>query len=282
VHIAFAEIGQSNLQIVQEGQGSVTTSVANAIPFAALPGGLLLARQGGLTRYYLDGSSITVPAFVGFGIAGGATSPDGRTLAFAQQSPGAHVFLHLLDLTTGERDSAKVSGRLDVPAAAQILGRRPVWSPSGDTVAFVLPNSIGVQLFLYEVPTGRIEFFAVPVAVSTYARPLDGWPYWDENGSLHFVAWRFDDTTPTDTLVVLRVFPRDRDRRAELVYSAHTDSLRIQGGSSYSFSADGRTVALSVHVGGRTGIFLMLRGNRRLLPVIYGPTRSPVQPLLIP
>jgi hypothetical protein len=70
--------------------------------------------------------------------------------------------------------------------------------------------------------------------------------------------------------------------RAELVYSAHTDSLRIQGGSSYSFSADGRTVALSVHVGGRTGIFLMHRGNRRLLPVIYGPTRSPVQPLLIP
>lgn len=282
VHIAFAEIGQSNLQIVREGQGTVTTAVANAIPFAALPGGLVIARQGGLARYYLDGTSITVPAFVGFGISGGATSPDGNRIAYSQRSGGGQAFLHLLDLTTGIHDSVQVSGRLDVPAANQILSRRPVWSPSGDTVAFVLPNSIGVQLFLYEVPTGRIEFFAVPVAVSTYARPLDGWPYWHANGSLHFVAWRFDDSTPTDTLLVLRVFPRDRDRPAELVYSAHTDSLPIQGGSSYSFSADGQTVALSVQVGGRAGIFLMHRGNRRLEPLIYGPTRSPVQPLLIP
>jgi Tol biopolymer transport system component len=171
---------------------------------------------------------------------------------------------------------------LDVPAADQIIGRRPVWSPSGDTVAFVLPNPIGVQLFLYEVPTRRIEFFAVPVPVSTYARPLDGWPYWDPNGSLHFVAWRFDVDVPTDTIVVLRVFPSDRDRRAELVYGAHTDSLPIEGGTSYSFSADGRTVALSVRAAGRLGIFLMHRGEPVLKPVIYGPSQEPIQPLLIP
>jgi hypothetical protein len=270
------------MQIVQDGQAPASTSVANAVPFAALKGGLIVIRQGILSRYYLDGSSITVPAFAGFGTWAGAVSPDGNQLAYSQRSTGGQSFLHLVDLTTGAHDSIMVSGRLDVPAADQIIGRRPVWSPSGDTVAFVLPNPIGVQLFLYEVPSRRIEFFAVPVAVSTYARPLDGWPYWDPNGSLHFVAWRFDDDVPTDTMVVLRVFPSERDRRAELVYSAHTDALPIEGGTSYSFSADGRTVALSVRALGRLGIFLMHHGEPVLRPVIYGPSQEPIQPLLIP
>lgn len=282
VRIAYLEVGGTTLQIAQEGMTPFTTSVQNAVPFAALDGGLVLSRQGGLSLYYLDGSSITVPAFIGFGSTGGAVSPDGTRLAYSHRTGGGEIFLHLIDLETGVHDSIEVSRRQDVPAAAQIAGRRPVWSPSGDTVAFVLPNPIGVQLFLYEVASRRIEVFAVPVAVSTYARPLDGWPYWDANGSLHFVAWRFDDDVPTDTLVVLRVFPRDRDRRAEFVYAAHTDSLPIEGGSSYSFSRDGRTVALSVRAAGRTGLFLMHRGVPVLAPLIYGPQTEPVQPLLIP
>jgi hypothetical protein len=281
VRIAYLEVGSTTLQIVQEGMTPNPTSVQNATPFAAIAGGLVLARQGGLSLYYLDGSSITVPAFVGFGSPGGATSPDGYRLAYSHHT-GSEIFLHLLDLETGAHDSIRVSGRQDVPAAVQIAGRRPVWSPSGDTIAFVLPNPIGVQLFLYEVETGRIEVFAVPVAVSTFARPLDGWPYWDPNGSLHFVAWQFDTDVPSDTLLVMRVFPRDRDRRAEVVHAAHTDSLPIEGGSSYSFSADGRTVALSVRAAGRSGIFLMHRGDRRLSPLVYGQSREPAQPLLIP
>jgi hypothetical protein len=117
--------------------------------------------------------------------------------------------------------------------------------------------------------------------VTTYARPLEGWPYWDPDGSIQFVAWRFEENTPTDTLVVLRVFPRDRDRRAELAFGAYTESLPIEGGSSYSFSADGRTVALSMRAAGQTGIFLMHRGQVVLTPVLYDPSRSPSQPLLI-
>jgi hypothetical protein len=281
VHVAYIESGEPALQIVQEGKPPSTTSVQNAVPFAAIEGGLVLARQGGLSLYYLDGSSITVPAFIGSGAPGGATSPDGKRLAYSQLAQGGDVFLHLVDLETAVHDSLLISGRQDVPAAVQILGKRPVWSPSGDTVAFVLPNPIGVQLFLYEVPTGRIEMFAVPVAVTTYARPLEGWPYWDEGGGVQFLAWRFTEDTPTDTLVVLRVFPRDRDRRAELVFGAYTDSLPIEGGTSYSFSADGRTVGLSMRAAGRTGIFLMHRGEPFLTPVLYEPTRTPLQPLLI-
>jgi Tol biopolymer transport system component len=281
VRIAYLESGVSALQIVEEGEAPSATAVENAVPFAALENGLVLSRQGGVSLYYLDGSSITVPAFIGFGSAGGATSPDGERIAYSRVATGGDVFLHLLNIVTGAHDSIEVSDRDDVPAAVQIAGRRPVWSPSGDSVAFVLPNPIGVQLFLYEVVSKRIEVFAVPVAVTTYARPLEGWPYWDPNGSLHFVAWRFEGNTPTDTLVVMRIFPRARDRRAELVFAAHTESLPIEGGSSYSFSADGRKVALSVRAAGRTGIFLMHRGVPVLAPVIYGPQLAPIQPLLI-
>jgi Tol biopolymer transport system component len=282
IRIAYLEASGSTLQIVEEGMVPNVTSVQNAVPFAALDGGLVLSRQGGLALYYLDGSSITVQTFVGFGTTGGAISPDGGRLAFSSRDASGEVFLHILDLTRGTHDSVRVSNRQDVPAAAQIFGRKPVWSPSGDSVAFLLPNPIGLQLFLFEVATERIEIFAVPVPVTTYARPLDGWPHWDEDGSLHFLAWREEANVPTDTLTVMRIFPRARDRRAEVVFTAHTDSLDIGGASSYSFSADGRTVALSLVAGGRTGIFLMRRGDRWLAPVIYGPQQAPFQPLLIP
>lgn len=284
IHVAFVEVGKPALQIVEEGLTPSTTPVQNALPFAALENGIVVARQGGLSLYYLDGSSITVPAFIGFGAAGGATSPDGSRLAYSHQGANGDVFLHTIQLASGQHDSLVVSGRQDAPAASQILGRRPVWSPSGDTIAFLLPNFLGLQLFLYEVPTGRIEMYAVPVPVTTYARPLDGWPYWDsaEGGSVHFVAWRHENDVPTDTLVVMRVFPGNRNRQAEVVFAAHTDTLPLDGGQWYSFSSDGRTVALAVQSGGRSGIFTMHRGVPVLTPVVFDPSRAPIQPLLIP
>lgn len=284
IRVAFVEVGQSALQIVEEGLTPNATSVQNAIPFAAIDNGIVVTRQGGLSLYYLDGSSITVPAFIGFGSAGGATSPDGTRLAYSQQSTNGDVYLHTVELSSGTHDSVTVSKRQDVPAAHQILGRRPVWSPSGDTIAFVLPNLIGLQLFLYEVPTRRMEMFAVPVAVTTFARPLDGWPYWDptNGGSVHFVAWRTENGIATDTLVVMRVFPGNRQRHAEVVYAAHTDTLPLEGGQWYSFSADGGTVALAVQANGQTGIFTMHRGEPLLTAVVFDPSRAPIQPLLIP
>lgn len=272
------------LQIVEEGRAPTATSIQGSRPFAQLPGGVIVEKFGALTRYQLDGSSITLPAaLAGAQQAGGAMSPSGRQLAFSSRAAiGGAVHFHRIDITTGAHDSLEVSGRADYPAAGQIAGKLPAWSPSGDSVAFLLPNPITVQLFLYEVATGRIEMYALPVPVSTFAQPLHGWPHWSPDGSLQFVAHRWAKGAPTDTLVVMRVFPRERDRRAEVVFAAHTDSLPIDGGSSYSFSADGRGVALSLASKGRVGIFAMRRGSPRIEPLVYDAAAAPTQPLLIP
>jgi Tol biopolymer transport system component len=282
IRIAYVESGLPTLQIVQEGMTPSATTVQNATPFAAIDGGLVLAREGGLSLYYLDGSSITVPASTGGGVPGGATSPDGSRLAYARRSNTGAVYLHFIEIADGTHDSLLVSGRQDVPAAVQIVGRRPTWSASGDSLAFVMPNPIGVQLFLYEVASGRIEVFPVPVPVTTYALPIEGWPYWHADGSLHFVGWRKEDNAPTDTLVVMRVFPRERARHFEVVFAAHTDSLTLESATSYSFSPDGRTVALTLRADGRTGIFVMHQGEPLLAPVLYEASRTPGQSLLIP
>ena len=118
VRIAYLESGVAALQIVVEGKAPSTTSVQDAVPFASFAGGLVLARQGGLSRYYVDGSSITVPAFIGVGAPGGATSPDGTRLAYSKRTAADEVYFHLVDLETGEHDSLVISGRQDVPAAA--------------------------------------------------------------------------------------------------------------------------------------------------------------------
>jgi hypothetical protein len=282
IRIAYVESGLQTLQIVQEGMTPSATSVQNATPFAAIEGGLVLARQGGLSLYYLDGSSITVPASTGNGVPGGAMSPDGTRLAYARRSNTGAVHLHFIEITGGTHDSLLVSGRQDVPAAVQIAGRRPSWSASGDSLAFVMPNPIGVQIFLYEVTSGRIEVFPVPVPVTTYVQPIEGWPYWHPDGSLHFVGWRTENSAPTDTLLVVRVFPRERARHFEVVFAAHTDSLTLESATSYSFSPDGRTVALTLRADGRTGIFVMHRGEPLLTPVLYEAARTPGQTLLIP
>lgn len=282
IRIAYVESGLPTLQIVQEGMTPSATSVQNATPFAAIDDGLVLARQGGLSLYYLDGSSITVPASTGSGVPGGATSPDGSRLAYARRSNTGAVYLHFIEIPNGTHDSLLVSGRQDVPAAIQIAGRRPTWSASGDSLAFVMPNPIGVQIFLYEVTSGRIEVFPVPVPVTTYVQPIEGWPYWHPDGSLHFVGWRTENNAPTDTLLVVRVFPRERARHFEVVFAAHTDSLTLESATSYSFSPSGRTVALTLRADGRTGIFVMHRGEPLLTPVLYEAARTPGQTLLIP
>lgn len=282
IRIAYVESGLPTLHIVEEGMTPSATTVQNATPFAAIEGGLVLTRQGRLSLYYLDGSSITVPASTGGGVPGGAISPDGSRLAYAKLTSTGAVYLHFIEIADGTHDSLRVSGREDVPAAVQIAGRRPTWSASGDSLAFVMPNPIGVQLFLYEVASGRIEVFPVPVPVTTYVLPIEGWPYWHPDGSLHFVGWRKEDDLPTDTLIVMRVFPRERARHFEVVFAAHTDSLTLESATSYSFSPDGRTVALTLRADGRTGIFVMHQGQPLLVPVLYDASRTPSQSLLIP
>jgi len=203
----------------------------------------------------------------------GAVSPDGKRLAYGSANDAA-VFLHTIELESGTHDSVNLSSREEILAAPQIIYSYPIWSPSGDWVAFLLPNVVGIQILLYERLTRRVEVKPMAVPTSTYFHVLDGWPRWTEDGAIRFLTRRME-VEPwrlLDTLVVLQVHPRDDLPFSEVVARAVApDSLPMSDPWSYSFSADGKTIAFGMSTNGRAAIMVMRQGQRELETLLYGP-----------
>ena len=280
--IVFVD-AQNQLFTLRAGNTPVPTELRDVQPFAPSNGALWFLPPHGepLRILHLDGrvDTLEIPSSGG---ARGAISPDGGLLAYSRRSSG-RIYLTTVNLVSGHRDSVDVTGRADAVAADQILGKTPVFSPSGDTVAFLLPNIIGMQVFLYEVATRRIEVFPVPIPVITFARVLDGWPRWTSDEGIRFLARRHVSNSLTDTVMVMRVFPREPERVADVLYWATPpDSLSLDNANTYSFSADGETVVFSVVADGVSGIFAVRRGSRTMQPLVYRAGTAPRLPLLIP
>lgn len=215
-------------------------------------------------------------------ITRGAVSPNGRRLAYAT-ALNTDVFLHTVDMTSGARDSVNVAHKDELLAGPQIIFSVPVWSPGGDTVAFLLPNSIGMQILLYEHSTRRLEQKVMTVPVSTFYEPLYGHPRWTPDGTIRFLVRRKDLGVLHDTLAVVRVYPREVFPHSELMYSAVSpDSLSMMDAFSYSFSADGKTLAFGMATGSKTAIMVMRQGRPTLETLLYEDGPAPTELLLVP
>lgn len=275
------------LNTVRSGEMYRLTGVQSIVPFAALPGAVAYFVRDSLRIYHLADRSVESlpvtrqPSFT----TAGAIAPDSQRLAWASGTD-AGIFIHVVNVRTGARDSVDVTDREDAPAAAQAVFNVPVWSPSGDSLAFLLPNVLTIQLLIYEVRTHRLEVHPLPVAVSTLYRPLVGWPRWSADESIRFLAQRRNDqgTGLTDTLVVLRVFPREVERPAERMFAAvPPGSKTIADAGAYSFDASGETVAFAmVSPDRRIGLFSFRRRDTHFRPVMVDSLVRPTSPLLVP
>ena len=217
-------------------------------------------------------------------VSSGAVSRNGRRLAYAS-GLDFERFLHTVDLTTGIRDSVDVTAYVEPTIADQMLFSVPVWSPSGDSVAFLLPNVIGIQIMIHELGSQRVEVKPMSVATSTFFRVLGGRPHWSTDGTIRMLTRRteVEPNRLLDTLVVLRVFPREAMPHAEVVSRAVApDSMTMGSVWSYSFSADGRTGALGMSSAGRAAIMVMQEGVPTLETLLYGTGLKPRDIILIP
>lgn len=285
VTVAFMDHLQ-RLNTVRSGEMHRLTGVQSIVPFAAFPGAVAYFVRDSLQLYHLaDGFVETLPITrqPSFTTAG-AVAPDGERLAWASGTE-AGIFIHVVNVRSGVRDSVDITDRDDAPAALQAVFSLPVWSPSGDSVAFLLPNVLTVQLLIYEVRTNRLEVHPMPVAASTLYRPLVGWPRWSADASIRFLAQlRNAEGVLTDTLVVLRVFPRSIERPAEQMFrSVPPEGITITDVGAYSFDAPGETVAFALVTPTRqVGLFSFRRSDARFRTVMLDPLVRPTSPLLVP
>jgi len=284
----------ARLNVMRGGSAPVPTELTGIVPLAATAGkvaffappqsrlvdGQVVVDSGGLRLYSLaDGHVDTLPVPNG-GAGLGAISPDGQVLAYVRG--GRSVHLVTVRLADNSRDSVDLSARADLPAAATAIEATPIYSPSGDSVAFLLPNLLGVQLLIYEVRSGRIEIHALPVAVTTRFDPtLRGWPRWTSDASIRFLVRRRTPQGSSDTLTVLRVFPRQIRRPAEVAFEGRpAGGASLVTAGSYSFDATGTAVAFRVAAGGRVGISVLRQGSSEFEELAVGAV--PSQPLVIP
>lgn len=295
--LVFLDAG-ARLNVLRGGAAPVPTALTGIVPLAATTGkvaffappqarvvdGQVVVDSGGLRLYSLaDGHVDTLPVPNG-GAGAGAISPDGQMLAYVRG--GRAVHLVLVRLADNARDSVDLSAHDARPAAVQAIDATPIYSPSGDSVAFLLPNLIGLQLLIYEVRSGRVEVFPLPVPVTTLFDPtLRGWPRWTRDASIRFLVRRRTPAGPSDTLTVLRVFPREPRRPAEVAFEGRPAAgVTLNGASSYSFDATGTAVAFGMTAAGRAGsrIAVLRQGAGEFEELTVGTGSHPALPLVVP
>ena len=276
------------LTILRVGGAPVTTGVANAVPFAAAAGTVLLADSAGvLSRLGVAAGSATgdarpTPLPIPAARQAGAFSADGRVLTWVEDA-GPHVFVYWADVATGTRDSVDVLPTTEPTTVLGLLGTVPAISPDGRTTAFLLRRAFTMELLRIDRFTHRTTSVLLLVPVASAVEPLAGRPRWMPDGSVRFLArMHASDGTPTDTLAVLEVQPDDPAGGALIRYAAAPpDSVGLERATDYSFSDDGDAVAFILTAREREGIFLLRRGAG-LEPLVYGDGEQPHYPVLVP
>ncbi|MDQ6888378.1 MAG: hypothetical protein M3068_13985 [Gemmatimonadota bacterium] len=286
-------VSGQQLYTLRSGSQPIVTALGEALPFAATNRAVALfpirrfgpgqSAYGDLQLFHLQGTldSLGVPGE--FLRSVGAISPDGASLVYVRSGADGHIYLKTVHLLTGLRDSSDVSIDRAAPAAIQIAGNAPVFSPSGDSVAFLLPNPITVQLFIYEVRTRRVQVYPVPVPVTTFVQLLAGWPRWTRENGIRFLGRRIALTQLLDSVIVMSVDPRTPTRFAQQLYTVGIpDSLPITDFGVYSFDQTGDAVVFGMNTNGVNGLFLARRDSPKLRTILYNPAFDPLFPLLIP
>lgn len=286
VQLAFVD-NLFRLTLLESGGTPVTTSVSGIVPFAATVG-LLAYWQGDTLRLYEVASGASrATAAVGRPATmalEGALTRDGRRVAFVSGDAGSEVFVHVVDLETGARDSADLVQRADPTTPARALTATPEFSPAGDRIGFLLPTLLAMHFFIVEPLNWRTEQHLLWIATSTTVQAIPGRPRWLANGQVRLVARkRTLDATPLDTMMILSFDP-DRGELGALIehQAAMPDTLTLDQPRNYSFTADGRAAALTMAANGRDGIFLLREGHDTMEPLVFGASQSPRYPIIVP
>jgi hypothetical protein len=286
VQLAFVD-NLFRLTLLESGGTPVTTSVSGIVPFAATAG-LLAYWQGDTLRLYDVPSGVSRPtAAVGAPATmalEGALSRDGRRVAFVSGAAGSQIFLHVVDLETGARDSADLVPRVEPTTTVRVLTAPPEFSPDGDRIGFLLPTLLAMHFFIVEPLNWRTEQHLLWIATSTTVQVIPGRPRWLTDGHVRFVARkRALDATPVDTMMLLSFDP-DRGELGALIehQAAMPDTLSLDQPRNYSLTADGRAAALTVTANGRDGIFLLREGHDTVEPLVFGASQMPRYPIIVP
>ena len=277
------------LTVLRVGGAPVTTGVANAVPFAAAAGMVLIADSVGVLSRLGVGAAAPAgpvqPTLVPRPATrqAGALSADGRVLTWVEATP-AHVFLYWADVVTGARDSVDLLPTTEPTSLLGMLVTVPAISPDGRTTAFLLRRAFSMELLRFDRFTHRTSSVQLLVPVASRVEPLAGRPRWMPDGSLRFLArLRAPDGTLTDTLAVLAVDADEPNGGAIVHFTGSApDSLGIERATDYSFSDDGDAVAFILGSRARDGIFLLRRGHATLEPLVYGDGVQPHYPVLVP
>ena len=275
------------LTLVRGGGVPVTTGVSGIVPFAASDG--MVAYWQNDTLRMFDASAGTTRATEAAGRPNniaevGALSPDGRTLAFTSGTAGAPIFIHVLNLETGARDSSNLALNTEPTTTLRIREAAPIYSPDGERVGFLLPTMLAMHFYAIEPFNWRAEQHLLWVATATTVEYVPGWPRWLPDGTVRFVARkRTVDAVPVDTMMILSVDPYHGDRGAFIEYEAPMpDTLSLDYPRGYSFTADGRTAAMTVTANGRDGVFLLRTGASRIEPLVFDAAQAPRYPIIVP
>lgn len=286
VQLAFVD-NLFRLTLLESGGVPVTTSVSGIVPFAATAG-LLAYWQGDTLRLYDVASAASRPtAAVGRPATmalEGALSRDGRRVSFVSGAAGRPIFVHVVDLETGARDSADLVQRAEPTTTLRVLAATPEFSADGDQIGFLLPTLLAMHFFIVEPFNWRTEQHLIWIATSTTVEVIPGRPRWLADGQVRFVARkRTVDATPVDTMMILSFDPYRGDVGAFIEHqAAMPDTLSLDLPRNYSFTADGRAAALTVTANGRDGIFLLRERHDTVEPLVFGAAQAPRYPIIVP
>jgi hypothetical protein len=300
VRVAFLD-DLARLNTVTAGERPEVTPFENVLPFAATKGAIYFLdpsvdnsanasgplSPGGLLRYEpATGQLDTFPLPYFQPTSPGAVSPDGSLLVYTSVYLDS-VRIHRYFLKTGQHDSLNLSGTAQSPAADQVLAATPVFNARGDSVVFLLPNFLGMQMLVFEPLTLRydLELLRVPV-IGAFDLISGGWPRWTaRDGAVRFlVRLRSSALVSTDTVAVATIFPQTPERPAEIAFRAvMPDSVSLSSADFYSFSDDGNTASFrAVTTKGRIGLFALRDRRMTIETLLYQATISPRYPLVVP
>ena len=270
-----------------ESGGTPQPTGVTGIPFAAVHDRIAYWQLDTLYVYDVEAGVAHPTAVVGKpdnAATVGAFSPDGTRLAFTSGARNEPIWLHLVHIETGQRDSADIGRQVNPEIALRIVEAAPTFSPQGDRVGFLLPTLLAMHFLFVEPLNWRVELHLLWIATSTTVEPVTGRPRWLADGRLRFIARkRTLEALPVDTLMILSVDPLRGQLGAALEQLATLpDSLSLDAARGYSFSADGRAAALMVTASGRDGVFLLRDGEESMEPLVFGEAQAPRFPLLVP
>lgn len=136
----------------------------------------------------------------------------------------------------------------------------PSWSPDGKSLAFDQISSAGRALVLLHLSSGVVD-----TVLDRGAE--DSWPSWSPDGSTLAFSSNCRANVPACWVTTIWTVRLDGTELRQLTFADPADSLGQQDSSWPRWSPDGRTLAITSHVGGFGKVYLLSAGGGALVPL---------------